>query len=63
MTVKEALKMLEAIYPDAKLEVKKTKDYRGVLCQMIMKDTEFLAWVRDGKVDTTLISELVNDKE
>ena len=60
MTVKEALKRLKEIYPDAKLEVKKTKDYRGVLCQMITKDKEFLAWVKDGRVDTTRIPELAN---
>ena len=61
MSVNEAVKRLKEIYPGAKFEVKRTKDYRGVLCQMITKDREFLAWVKDGKVDTALIPELVND--
>ena len=63
MTVKEALKRLKEIYPDAKVEVKKTKDYRGRMCWMIIKDGAFMAWVKDGKVDTTLIPEAVDDTE
>ena len=63
MTVKEALKRLKEICPDAKVEVKKTKDYRGSICSMIIKDGEFIAWAKDGKVDTTLIPELVNDRK
>jgi len=63
MTVKEALKRLKEIYPDAKIEVKKTKEYRGGFCQMITKDKEFLAWVKDGKVDTALMPELVNERK
>ena len=63
MTVKEVVKRLKEVYPDAKVEAKKTKDYRGHTCWMIIKDGEFMAWVKDGKVDTTLIPEAVNDTE
>jgi hypothetical protein len=63
MTVKEALKRLRENYPDAKLDVKKAKDYRGYACSMIMKDGEFLAWVKDGKVDTSLIPELESTRK
>jgi hypothetical protein len=59
MTAKEATKRLKEIYPTQNF---KSKDERLPWC-LITKERQFLAWVQDGNVDTTLIPELVNDKQ
>ena len=49
MEKKEALKKLRKIYPHAKVVAKNG---------MVTKDGKFLAWVKRGVVDTSLLPEL-----
>lgn len=62
MGVRSTLKKLREKYPDSTFTIQEdnSNQYKNHL-RMIVKDgVTFVAWVKDGKVDTSLLPELNN---